>query len=98
MNEPHQNGAAPILKSGFSGGRALIVAAAKYEHIKPLPAEVLNDALDIEAILLSSEHCGYDPNHVRLLLDRDASLENLRQALDVLTQSQPDDTVVIFFS
>ena len=31
----------------FAGGRALVVAVANYEHVKPLPGAVLNDARDV---------------------------------------------------
>jgi hypothetical protein len=68
-------------------------------EINPLPTAVLNDARDLATVLTSSQHCGYDPKGVRVLLDREATLSNLRDALAaVALASKPADSVVIFFS
>jgi len=85
--------------AGFSTGHAIVVAVANYEEINNLPEAVLNDARDIASVLTSREHCGYDPKNVRVLLDGDGTLVKLREALDaVASASEPDDTVVVFFS
>lgn len=86
-------------KTVFSGGHALVIAVADYAHVNPLPPSVLNDAQDIVATLTSATHCGYAPQNVRLLLDNQATLEAIRQALEALAVcAQPSDTVLIFFS
>lgn len=86
-------------KTGFPRGHALVVAIAAYPKVTPLPAAVLNDARDVEAVLTSPAYCGYAPNNVTLLLDAQATLDALRRELAALViRSKPDDTVVIFFS
>jgi len=50
-------------------------------------------------ILTSDAYCGYIPCNVSLLLDGDATLVRIREALDHVAKfSGPDDTVMIFFS
>ena len=82
-----------------ANGYALVIGVASYQSVSPLPETVLNDACDVAAILTSDAYCGYANRNVRLLLDGDATLANIRDALDfVVKSSGPNDTVVIFFS
>ena len=84
---------------GFATGHAVVIGIANYRNVRPLPEAVLNDARDVAAILTSNAYCGYDQRNVHLLLDGDATLPEIRTALDSVAQtSTPDDTVVIFFS
>lgn len=86
-------------KAGFPRGHALLVAVAAYRNATPLPAAVVNDARDMTAVLTSPAHCGYDPNHVTLLLDSHATLDAIRREFDALAnRAKREDTVVIFFS
>lgn len=78
---------------------ALVVGIANYHHINKLPTTVLQDAQDIYKLLISEQHCGYQPNNVQLLLDHQATNEALRQALVSLAgHSNPDSTVFIYLS
>ena len=95
----HRPGLPATKTAGFQQGHAIVVAVANYHEINTLPKAVLNDARDIASVLTSPDHCAYDPKNVCVLLDGDATLVKLRQALaSVASASQPDDTVVIFFS
>jgi len=60
---------------------------------------VTNDAGDVAGILTSDAYCGYRAENVHLLLDEQATLARIRTALRAVAEaSQPNDTVVIFFS
>ena len=84
---------------GYESGHAIVIGVANYRHVTPLPDAVLNDAQDVATVLKAKEYCGYDERNVHLLLDGDATLEGIREALSsVARASGPDDTVVIFFS
>ena len=87
-------------KSGaFTKGHAVVIGVANYLNMSPLPETVLNDARDVTAVLTSDAHCGYDLRNVCLLLDGDATLASIRDALGFVAKSSgPNDTVVIFFS
>lgn len=83
----------------FPNGRAVVIGIANYLGVPPLPATVLNDARDVSAILTSDAYCGYDLRNVSLLLDGDATLVRIREALGRVARfSDSDDTVAIFFS
>lgn len=80
-------------------GYAVIIAVSNYSEIGGLPAAVLNDAKDVAAVLASPLHCGYVSANVRLLLDGDASLANIRDSLAWLGRTAgPEDSVVVYFS
>ncbi len=86
-------------KGSFPNGHAVVIGIANYPGVLLLPQSVLNDARDVAAILTSDAYCGYDHRNVCLLLDGDATLTRVREALrSVARSSSPDDTVVIFFS
>lgn len=86
--------------TNFHGGHGLVMAAANYRGgISPLPDAVLNDGRDMVSILTSSAHCGYAPENVIALINKDATLAAMRGALDALAaRVQPGETVFIFFS
>src|SRR5215472_7399882 len=84
---------------GMDNAHALIVGIADYRHINKLPPTVLKDAQDVYALLIASEHCGYPPDNVRLLVDGQATGMAIRQALAELAQrSNPDATVFFYLS
>ena len=84
---------------GLAAGHAVVIGVANYRNAAPLPDAVLNDARDVAATLKSKAYCGYDDRNVHLLLDGDATLDRIRAVLAFVAQtSEPDDTVVIFFS
>jgi hypothetical protein len=85
--------------TAFVRAHALIVAVAKYRHVRQLPDVVLKDAGDIASILTSPNYCGYDPKNVTVLLDEAATLANIRAALASLASTcPPDGTATIYFS
>ena len=87
------------VSGGFATGHAVVIGVANYKNVPPLPDAVLNDALDVAAVLKSNAYCGYDASNVHLLLDDDATLDRIRATLaSVAWTSEADDTVVIFFS
>jgi hypothetical protein len=88
-----------IGKAGFPSGHALVIAVAAYPKISPLPAAVIDDAREMNAVLTSQMYCGYHSSNVTLLLDDQATLGAIRRELNALAgRAHPDDTVVIFFS
>jgi metacaspase-1 len=83
----------------FAQAHAVVVAVANYTDVNPLPEAVLNDAHDVAAVLSAANYCGYDPKQITTLLDDEATLGTIRQALtDLASASRPDDTAFIFFS
>jgi len=82
----------------FEKGYALIIGIANYPHIRKLPATVLKDARDIQT-MLGGDRCGFPQEHLKLLLDQEASAENIRLGIDWLCkESAPTDTVILYFS
>jgi len=80
-------------------GYALVIAISNYQTVSRLPAAVQNDARDVQAALISPSHCGYPPTNVKLLLDGEATLAEIRAQLSWLAGvAGPDDSVVIYFS
>jgi hypothetical protein len=78
---------------------ALIVGIANYPKVNPLPPNVLDDAHDVAAVLVTPAQGGYQRDNVRLLLDDKASIEALRDALATLAKSStPSSTVFIYVS
>jgi hypothetical protein len=83
----------------FTNAHALVVGIAHYEHINRLPPTVLQDAQGIVDLLVQPDYCGYLPDHVQHLSDKQATQAALRRALaDLVKRSQPDSTVLIYFS
>ena len=89
----------PMPKASFQNGHALVVAAAAYGKISPLPDTVVKDARDVVSVLTSPSYCGYSPQQVSLLLNEQATLEALRRGLESLaSRAKSDDTVIVYFS
>lgn len=83
----------------FERGHALLIGVANYPQVSPLPETVLADARDVHAVLTDPAACGYPPDHVTLLLDGDATADNIRSAMRRLAErASPDDTAMVFFS
>ncbi len=86
-------------KLGFAKAQAVVVAVANYACVNSLPEAVLNDARDLVTVLSAADYCGYDPKRIHVLLDGEATLAAIRQALaDLAAASREDDTALIFFS
>ncbi|MCS7061776.1 MAG: caspase family protein, partial [Anaerolineae bacterium] len=83
----------------FTHGYALVIGIAGYPHITPLPINVLNDAADMAAMLKRADRAGYPADHVRILLDDQASKQAILDGLRWLTErTDEDSTAVVFFS
>lgn len=83
----------------MESAHALIIGVADYEHVPKLPPTVLDDARAIREILVDPQHCGYPPEHVRLLLDGEATREAILDALAQLSdRSGPESSVLIYVS
>ena len=88
-----------VIQKDFTAGHAVVIGISDYRNTNPLPDAVRNDALDLSAVLTSNAYCGYKPGNVHLLLDEDATLANIRTALDALaSDAARHDSVIIFFS
>ena len=91
------------LVSGFAKAQAVVAAvSANYARggVNSLPEAVLNDARDLVAVLAAPRSiAGYDPKRIQTLLDSEATLAAMREALAKLAAvSGEDDTVLIYFS
>jgi hypothetical protein len=83
----------------FSQGYALIVGIANYTAVRPLPDTVLKDARDVAALLTQPERAGYPPDHIKLILDRDASKQAILAGLAWLAScAGADATAVVYYS
>jgi hypothetical protein len=84
---------------GLSDAHALVVGIAGYQCVPRLPDSVLEDARAIATILKDQDLCGYPPDHVRLLLDDEATLTGLRGALaELAANTSAQSTVFIYVS
>ena len=85
--------------STMDDAHALVVGVANYRHINKLPPTVLKDAQDVHDLLVDPRHCAYPPDHVRLLVDEQATRAALSQALaDLAARSSATATVFLYFS
>ena len=98
--------APPVVKPGESvvipRSYALVVGISEYPKLPPqgqlrYPAR---DAAAIYAALISPEGGQFPPENVRRLIGKDATLANIRQALEqwLPSVSKEDDRVVIYFA
>lgn len=89
-----------FLKKTLGGvGHGVLIGVANYHHIRKLPSVVINDVIQVNNILTDSQYCGYDAENIQILLDNDATLENIRASLDkIIFDSAEDDSVFIYFS
>lgn len=89
----------PAMPENFTHGYALVIGVASYPHIRPLPFTVLNDAADIADMLKRPDRAGYVADHVRLLLDEQATKAAMLDGLKWLAeQTTGESTAVVFFS
>lgn len=79
---------------------AVVVGISEYMH-KGIPSLKYadRDAQAFAKFLQKPEGGGYEPDHMRILLNKDATLENLKEALiDFLSHAIDKDLVIIFFA
>jgi TPR repeat protein len=79
---------------------AVVVGVSSYADGKlNLPRGVRNDAEDVARVLADPARCGYASGRILRLLDEQATLGAMREALAWLeAQAGPDDTVIVYFS
>ncbi|MCL4506602.1 MAG: caspase family protein [Chloroflexi bacterium] len=65
----------------FTQGYALVLGIANYTGVRPLPETVLKDARDVAALLQQPDRAGYPADHVKLILDRDATKQAILDGL-----------------
>jgi len=93
----------PAQPEGFHGQKwAVLIGVSKYRHHENGLGDLEYAARDAQAFrefLLTPQGGAFPPDHVRLLLDEQATNEGIRTALfTFLVRSQPEDFVVVFFS
>lgn len=87
------------IRHGFGGGYALIIGIADYPGMLKLPSTVRKDATDLRDVLCSTSYAGYQSDHIRLLLDGEATAEGIRDGFRWLAAAAgTEDTATIFFS
>lgn len=80
-----------------TNAHALVIGVSQYRHIRPLPS--VADAEDLAGVLRDPAICGYDPAHVALLQESDATREQILDELDRLgCEAGPDATALVYFS
>lgn len=83
----------------FPQAYALIIAIAEYEGVNALPSIVTKDACDVASILTAENYCGYEESKVKILLNSEATLSNIRNEIIKIAQKATlDDSVFIYFS
>ena len=86
-----------MMHSMFDNAHALVVGIADYANIRKLPK--VRDAEDLAAALVDPALCGYAPENVTVLLDRDATQAKICAGLDSLkARCGPDSTAFLYFS
>ena len=81
----------------LENAHALVVGIADYANIRKLPK--VQDAEDLAAALADPALCGYDPKHVTVLLEQDATREKIRAGFETLKgRCNADSTVFLYFS
>ncbi|HMB03359.1 MAG TPA: hypothetical protein VKP69_06405, partial [Isosphaeraceae bacterium] len=63
----------------IDNAHALVIGIAEYQHINTLPR--VQDAQHIADLLIDPNYCGFPTDHVKLLLDGQATQTALRQGL-----------------
>ncbi|MDY6874676.1 MAG: caspase family protein [Chloroflexota bacterium] len=83
----------------MENAHALVIGIANYQQINKLPPTVLKDAQDIRDLLVAPQHCGYPPDNVQLLLDKQATAGRIRAALKTIAEStNPESTAFLYIS
>lgn len=82
-----------------SNSISLTIGISAYQHIRPLPASVANDAASMHALVESNALGLYAPENILHLTDADATGAAIRAALVTLAQcSTVNSTILIYFS
>jgi hypothetical protein len=83
----------------MQNAHALVIGIANYRSVSKLPEAVLNDARDIGGLLVDPSRCAYPRDNVKLLLDGEATRDNIRAELKTLAErTDVDSTVFLYLS
>ena len=75
---------------------ALIIGVSRYRRVRPPLSYAASDA---QAMAQFLQEAGFPPDHIKVLVDQDATLVNVQAELDWLRRNAaPQDLVVIYFS
>ncbi|RLF50265.1 MAG: hypothetical protein DRN19_04820, partial [Thermoplasmata archaeon] len=75
---------------------ALVIGISQYRRVRP---PLSYAALDAQAVAEFLQEAGFPPDHIKLLVDQDATLVNVLDGLEWLKRNAaPQDLVVIYFS
>jgi hypothetical protein len=88
---------------GMEDAHALVIGIADYlntnQYLGKLPPTVCKDARDVHALLIDPGRGGYLPENARLLLDGEATLAGLRDALAGLAaRCEAESAVMLYVS
>lgn len=89
----------PVLGEEHAPDRwAVVVGISRYQHAEQNLRFAAEDARSVSKAL--QEHCGFQPDHIKLLLDEEATATNLRSALGTWLPrvAGRGDLVVIYYS
>ena len=77
---------------------AVIIGVASYNHM-PLLRYTDDDAYRMYAFLKSPEGGALDDDHIRILIDEDATKDNIKNTMvDIFGKAGPNDLVMLYFS
>jgi len=83
----------------LDNAHALIIGIANYRAVNALPVVVIKDAQDVYNVLTDPAICAYGAENVQLLLDEQATLSGMREALLGLAQrANTESSVFIYIS
>ena len=81
----------------MQNAHAVVIGIANYQSVQKLPETVLKDASDISALLVDPNCGGYSVANVKLLLDGEATRDNIRAALKALALHSDQGSTVFFY-
>jgi metacaspase-1 len=78
--------------------QALVIGVGSYDYFTDLP-ETVNDAAQLQHVLIDPLRCGYSPDRVQVLVESNATRDNILNGLAKLArETSGDTTTVIYFS
>jgi hypothetical protein len=96
QQEPYVDRSAPVEHNSEVKIWAVIVGAARYNHMPQL-RYTDDDAYQLYAFLKSPEGGALPDNHLRVLIDEDATRENILNAIRTVFLGADDNDVVMFY-
>jgi metacaspase-1 len=85
------------MSAKFTKARALVIGISEYALVDPLPDKVRRDAVDIANAFRSQDIAGYDPKHVQLLTNQEATKGRITGELVRAADSMTEDELFLFY-